>query len=73
MTIINWGALCYNFGTSGLNYKEIQNFRVSLDEKTKSNLKLIKDKVLQVIDFLLFIFVPFSYRQRVISKHTCHI
>ena len=23
-----------------------QNFRVSLDEKTKSNLKLIKDKVL---------------------------
>ena len=43
MTLTNWRALCYNFGTSGLNYKMTQNFRVSLDEKTKSNLKLIKD------------------------------
>ena len=46
MTIINWGALCYIIGTSGLNYKVAQNFGVSLDEETKSNLKLIKDKVL---------------------------
>ena len=46
MTIINWGALCYSFGTSGLNYIVAQNFRVSVDEKTKSNLKLIEDKLL---------------------------
>ena len=46
MAIINWGALCYNFGTSGLNNKVTQDFSVSLDEKTQSNLKLIKDKVL---------------------------
>ena len=46
MTIINWGALFYNFGTSDLNHKVTQNFGVSPDDKTRSNLKLIKDKVL---------------------------
>ena len=63
MTIINCGALCCNFGMCGLNYKVTQNFRVSLDEKAKSNLKLIKVKVLEVLDLLLFPFVFFSYRQ----------
>ena len=43
MTVINWGALCYNFGTSGLNYKVAQNFSLSFDEKMEINLKLIKD------------------------------
>ena len=45
ITIINWGALYYTFGTSDKNYKVAQNFRVLLDEKTKSNLKLLIDKI----------------------------
>ena len=37
--------------------------------KNESNLKLLKDKILQVKNFLLLNFVLFSYRERVISKH----
>ena len=65
MTIINWGVWYYAFGTPGK--KIIHKFKVSLDEK--SNLKLLKDKILQVNNFLLLIFVPFSHRERVISQH----
>ena len=43
---MNWGALYYTFGTSGVEYDLAQNFRVLLDEKKKSNLKLLKDKML---------------------------
>ena len=32
--------------TPGKNYKRAQNFRALLDEKTKNNLKLLKDKLL---------------------------
>ena len=32
--------------TSGINYEMVQNFKVSLDEKRKSNLKLLKEKTL---------------------------
>ena len=32
--------------TSGINQEVVQNFKVSLDEKRKSNLKLLKDKLL---------------------------
>ena len=46
MTVINLEALYYTFGTSGINYEVAQNFKVSLDEKRKSNLKLLKDKTL---------------------------
>ena len=69
MKIINWGALYYTFGASGKNYKVVQNFRVSLDEKMKSNLKLLKDRILKTNYFLLFNFVFFSFKQRVIFKH----
>ena len=31
---------------SGMNYKVARNFRVWPDEKAKSNLKLLKDKIL---------------------------
>ena len=54
---------------SGKNYRVAQNFRVSLDGKTNSNLKLLKDKIQLVNNFLLFNFVLFSYNQKVISKH----
>ena len=37
--------------------------------KNESNLKLLKDKILQVKNFLLFNFVLLSYRERVISKY----
>ena len=43
--MINWGALYYTLGKSGKDYKVAQNYRVSLDGKTKSNLKLLKDKI----------------------------
>ena len=33
-------------GASVKNYKVAQNFSVSLDESTKSDLKLLKDKIL---------------------------
>ena len=46
MTIINSWALHYTFGTSAKNYKVPQNFREQLDEKMRSNLKLLKDKIL---------------------------
>ena len=41
MSIIYWRVLYYTFGASGRNCKEVQNFRVSLDKKTKNNLKLL--------------------------------
>ena len=68
MTIINWGALYYSFGTSSKNYKVAQNFRVSLDGKMETNLKLLKDKILYVNNFFLFEFVLCLDRQRTISK-----
>ena len=37
--------------------------------KSESNLKLLKDKTLQVNNFLLLDFVLLSYRERVISQH----
>ena len=45
-SIINCRGLYYTFGTSGKNYKEAHNFRISLDEKTKCNLKLLKNTIL---------------------------
>ena len=32
-------ASFYTFATSGKNYEKVYTFRVSLDDKTKSNLK----------------------------------
>ena len=49
-----------------------RHFRVLLDENTKDNLKLLKDrmiKALKVNNSLLFYFVLFSYRKKVIFKH----
>ena len=46
MSIINCRGLYYTFGTSGKNYKEAHNFRISLDEKTKCNSKLLKNTIL---------------------------
>ena len=49
-----------------------QSFRVSLDERTKGNLKLLEDKILKALkanNFLLFYFVLFSNKKRVIFKH----
>ena len=46
MTVINWESLYYTFGTSRRNYEVAKNFKVSLDEKRKSNLKLLRDKTL---------------------------
>lgn len=65
MTIINWLALYYSFGTFSKNYKVAKHFTVSLDEKTGSNLKLIQDKV---NNFFLFDFLLFFDSQRAISK-----
>ena len=36
----------YTLKTSGKNYIETHNFRVSFDEKTTSNLKLLKETIL---------------------------
>ena len=52
-----------------LTKKVIQKFSVLLEEKKESNLKLLKDKILQVNNFLLLNFVLFSYKEIVISKH----
>ena len=38
-------TLYYTFVTSGKNYKGDQNFRKIFNEKTKRNLKLLKDKI----------------------------
>ena len=38
-------TLYYTFVTSGKNYKGVQNFRKIFNEKTKRNLKLLKDKI----------------------------
>ena len=69
MAITNGRALYFSFGTSDINYEVAHNFRASLDEKRKSHLKLLKDKILQVnCSFLLFNFGLFSHRQIFISK-----
>ena len=44
--IMNRGSLYYTLRTSGIDYDVAQNFKVLLDEKKKSNLKLLKDKIL---------------------------
>ena len=36
----------YTLKTSGKNYIETHNFRVPFDEKTTSNLKLLKETIL---------------------------
>ena len=51
MSIINYRALLLHFGTSGKNCNQSCNFRVSLDEKTKHNLKLLKDAILEINPF----------------------
>lgn len=66
IAIINWGAFYYTFGKSGIKYDKSQDW-VLLDEKQKSNLKFLKDKILLLNDLLLLTFVLFSFRQRVIS------
>ena len=43
MTAIKWSDL---YCTFGVPLELTQNFRVSLDEKTKNNLKLLKDEML---------------------------
>ena len=43
---MNWRASYYTFGTSRINYDVAQNFRVLIDAKKKSNLELLKDKIL---------------------------
>lgn len=45
MSIIGCRALYYTFGTSGKNYKDSHNFRVTIDEDAKKNLKSFKDAV----------------------------
>ena len=52
MIIIDWGA--WYFGTSGKK-KMIQKFSVAWG-KSESNLKLLKDKIPQVNNFLLLNF-----------------
>ena len=47
MTIANWEDLCYSLWMSRLNYNVIK--KLSLDEKTKSNLRLMKGKMLLLI------------------------
>ena len=47
ITIANWEALCYTLGMSLLNFNVIK--KLSLDEKTKSNLRLMKGKMLLLI------------------------
>ena len=49
--------------------KVIQKFRLSLEKRNESISKLLKDKILQVNNFLLLNLLLFSYRERVISKH----
>ena len=68
MPIISCRGLYYTFGTPGKTYKEAHNFRISLDEKTKCNLKLLKSTMLQVNILLLFYFAFFSFRHGIISK-----
>ena len=69
MAITDLQDLYYTFGASAINYEVVQNFRALRNEKMKRNLKLVKEKILPVNNSLLFTFVFFSYRQRVISKH----
>ena len=44
MRMINWGALYYDFILRVV--RNHQTFRMSLDEKRKINLKLLRDKIL---------------------------
>ena len=67
MIITNSGVWYYTFVTSGK--KSNPNVYSIGWGKNESNLKLLKDKILQVKNFLLLNFVLFSYRERVISKH----
>ena len=46
MSIINCRAIYYTYGTSGKNYKEAHNFRVSVDENARRNLKMFKETIL---------------------------
>ena len=47
MTIVNLGSLYYAFGASGITYEVAQHLEChNLDIKRKSNLKLLKDKIL---------------------------
>ena len=55
MRMINWGALYYDFILRLVRNR--QPFRMSLDDKRKINLKLLRDKILSVNNFLLFTFV----------------
>ena len=65
MPTIDWRALYSTFGAVSKHWKVAQNFRMSLDEKTKNNLKLpTKYCKLEVSCFLRF----FPYRQGIISK-----
>ena len=57
---VNWRDLYYTFGTSGKNYKDAHNFRISLDEKTKCNLKLLKNTILEVNIFCCCLILRFS-------------
>ena len=56
--ILNWGALYHTFGTSGIDYDLVQNFRILLDEKKKSNLKETKHCNLLISCWLLLYFFP---------------
>ena len=67
MIIINWGVWYYTFVTSGKK-NDSKVYSIAWG-KNDSNLKLLKDKMLQVNNFLLFNVVPFSYKERVISQH----
>ena len=67
MIIINWGVWYYTFVTSGKK-SDSKVYSITWG-KSESNLKLLKDKTLQVNNFLLLDFVLLSYRERVISQH----
>ena len=62
---INWRAWYYTFG----KFDKKSDPKFLLEEKKESNLKLLKEKILQVNNFLLLNFAIFSYGERVISKH----
>lgn len=47
ITIANWETLCYTLGMSLLNYNVIK--KLSLNEKMKINLRLMKGKMLLLI------------------------
>ena len=65
MTTVHWGALYYTLKESDKNYIVHQSLRVSVDEKTKSNLKLLKDKTLKLIisccSILCFFLIDYAF------------